>query len=237
MSVSRYVTQYIPIIVRYGGLSRHPLLRKRNKHLCYKIAKRVYFSKEYNFCYFRMPKAASTTILNSLSKSILKKDKSMIELEKKFQKLPNTKDLNNVFKFTFVRNPVTRVLSAYLDKSRDPSFLKSHTFLNVAPGTIQGFEHFLACLEDGKLLSNLHWAPQTEILPFEVEEIDFVGRFEKLEDDLRFCLENIAGGDISIESSRPHQTDADNRIREYISKHSRSTIERLYSKDFEIFYP
>ena len=237
MRVERFLKTYLPIIVRHGGLSKHPLLRRVDRDIVYDVAKRVYFSEQYRFCYFRVPKAGSSTILQSLVAGLTGSRIPMQQIQREFHGIPEPGQLNSTFTFTFVRHPAKRVLSAYLDKSREEKFVQNYPFLGVKAGTAEGFDHFLGCLEDGQLMANLHWAPQTMMLPFSIEQFDSVGRFEQLEADLRHCLEQICGWEVELYSHRPHKTRSKDLANHYIGSRQKALIERLYRADFEQLYP
>lgn len=234
--LSNYALSYAPAAIRYGGLSNHPLLNAVDPSICFKVAKRICYSRKHKFCYFRVPKAASSSILKSLAWSVLKRDMPVSEVQTLLNRIPHPEALRDCFVFTFVRHPVSRVLSAYLDKSRMPALLKKHPMLRYEPGTVAGFRYFLSCLEDGALSDDLHWAPQADILPHKIGSYDFIGRFENLEADLDYCLHRISGESVGIRNARPHKTNANSRLEEYVTVRERRILEKLYEKDFEQFY-
>jgi hypothetical protein len=233
---SNYALSYAPAAIRYGGLSNHPLLCGVDSSISFSVAKRICYSRKHKFCYFRVPKAASSSILKSLAQSTLKRDMPVGEIQTLLNKIPHPDALRDCFVFTFVRHPVSRILSAFLDKSRRPGFPEKHPMLRFEPGTVAGFTHFLSYLEDGALLDDLHWAPQVDILPHKIGSYNFIGRFESFEADLDYCLRRINGECVSIRNSRPHRTDANAKLDEYVTARERRILERLYEKDFEQFY-
>lgn len=105
---------------------------------------------------------------------------------------------NSMFKFTFVRNPWDRLLSAYyflrkggLGNTTDTAF--NEKILSNYPT----FEHFVMHgLTDSHVLSYYHFAPQINFLKGYRGDtpIDFVGRFENIEKDFHTIAENVKSG-------------------------------------------
>lgn len=237
MSNKRFVKSYLPAILRYGSLSRHPLLKRLDGPAASTVAKRILSAPEIGFCYFRMPKAGSSTVLKTVGYNIHKKEVPSRFVQRKYHRLPSLDELRSTFTFTMVRHPETRVLSAFLDKSPSESFQRKHPFLAYDPGTRRGFMYFLDALEDGALNLDAHWCPQATMLPFPPEYVDFVGRFENFESDLQYAMAQIFQHPTAIKSHRPHMTGANDLADHFINKATSSRIRRLYGLDFERFYP
>lgn len=237
MSIRRLITSYLPVILRYGTLQRHPLLRSIKGVQTASIAKRILYSPEHGFCYFRIPKAGSSTVLVTLGNAIYGRDVTPAFVQARHHRIPSPVEASQAFAFTVVRNPKSRVLSTYLDKSRSPSMRKKHDFLAYKPGSREGFQHFLDALEAGELMSNTHWAPQSSILPFSQQQLDYVGRFENFDDDLAHCMSAIFGREIGIRTHRPHKTQSRELMHQFIEPKAQQQIRRLYLQDFERFYP
>lgn len=120
-------------------------------------------------------------------------------------KIKQVKQLLNdktYFKFTFVRNPWTRIASAYLDKFvvmkrlGKPVLSALYGFYgNNMSGeqldksiTFSQFVSYLYQTEDQHL--NVHWKPQH--LFFEgIDNLDFIGRFENLAEDYQYLKRKL----------------------------------------------
>lgn len=231
---------YVKTTLRYGWITRHPAINLKHSNLKYKILKRIAASPKDNFCYFRIPKVANSTIVDSLCCNMeslktkcfdSKKNKSIINY------LPSIDELENNFVFTFVRHPTTRALSAYLDKCRTAQMRQRFRCLSHGtPGSPEGFTAFLKGLRNGELYDNMHWAPQTAILPWDIKKYDFIGKYETLNEDLSFCLNYIFGPHFKIRNTNYHSTSASNKVSLFFSNYEYHLIEDLYSDDLSAFY-
>jgi Sulfotransferase family len=98
------------------------------------------------------------------------------------------------FRFSFVRDPIARLQSAYLDKvanteNKNPwrRRRRVHRALGVEGNArwLPTFEEFIAALEEqDPLLMDPHWRPQHLNLMHPLVEYDFIGRLENFEADL-----------------------------------------------------
>ncbi len=231
---------YASALLKYGSLSRHPLVAGIVPELRNKVLNCIALSRAAGFCYFRIPKAANSTIILSLLNNMPGNrcaETNIRYAKQSLHGIPAMDELNRLFKFTFVRHPASRCLSAFLDKCRAENLRRAYPCLSGEPGTANGFRYFLDGLQDGQLMDNLHWAPQTKILPYDFTRYDFVGKFENLEADLTICLSRLFDGTPQIHSVFERRTDAASRVNDYLGKRERDQIARLYEADFEAFYP
>src|SRR5437762_1100576 len=169
----------------------HPLLWSTEIQLRRSVWNRIFCSPEFAFIYFRIPKSANSTVALTLAQCMgsglspaddmtgaRSKDFGNRFLESKIF-FPH--QLDRYFTFTFVRNPFTRVLSAYLDKvaTRTAKFQKA---LGLNDEEVS-FSRFLERLNDGYLMKNVHWAPQVALLPVEPRRLSFLGHVENIDTD------------------------------------------------------
>jgi hypothetical protein len=181
------------------------------------LDKRLLINHEYSFIYCPIYKVASSSfrimmiLLNQPSNSfdIIKLDKfynyvnanyslaSYTETERK-----NLLNDPNFFKFAFVRNPWSKLASAYLNKFVHPKKSNHHFLLEVInkiyqkkdlePNyqksiTFKEFVEYLALTEDSEI--DNHWKPQHLFL--ENIQFDFIGRFENLVEDFNYIKERL----------------------------------------------
>jgi Sulfotransferase family len=159
-------------------------------------------------------------------------------------------------KFTFVRDPYTRALSGYLNKvekrlamvnapENGDHFLKvtkeidrfRQEKLDMARYPATNFEVFLLfLLQSGSYLRNdEHWQTQTALLGWPHVAFDFIGRFERLEDDARTLL-GLMGCDIPFPTHaevRFPATGATDKLATYLTSDCAGLIEEIYAEDFK----
>lgn len=110
------------------------------------------------------------------------------------------------FRFTFVRNPWARLVSAYLNKFLGPTVfaqriaarLRPRSALATGPEAIVDvtFAEFVQFLTRGNPLRfDVHWRPQHCYL--QDHQFDFIGRFEHLREDFASLQERL-GTDVPL---------------------------------------
>jgi len=88
--------------------------------------------------------------------------------------------------FVTVRNPYSRVLSAFLDKFRYDRYRQKY---GAFPLTPEGFGAFLSWLDQGGLSRDAHWDLQTKLMALPLDRYDAVLRFETLRADTAAFLD------------------------------------------------
>ncbi len=135
------------------------------------------------------------------------------------------------FKFTFVRNPWDRVVSAYTFlkqggmNERDRAWAKSHLV------DYPDFDSFVTgWLSPESARSQLHFRPQLDFLCERSPEllVDFVGYFETLESDFDKIRERLGCGD---ELPKTNQSNRREDYREYYSARTKEIVARVYRDD------
>ena len=226
----------------------------------------VILYKQAHCVYNRIKKAANTSVLMFMAEA-LRANNGEIESAKgkagyKYYKkqclkhgrslkqvwMPSQADgLQHYFWFTVVRNPYTRLLSAFLQKGALSSQVKGK-FHNT-PGfddlTSAGFNEFVSFLEDGGLHVDRHWWPQHELLFFPCDRFDYIAKTETLEYDMRHILNEIGLKNIPTSSfAQPHNaekstewkiTNANDRIKKFYSTELFERVYKLYENDFVLF--
>ena len=214
------------------------------------INTRALVSDRYRYVYFRVPKAANSSVVATLmhmegaASTLSSKE---VEAFKTSGRRLSTLGLeevdkvrNHYFKFAIVRNPYTRVISAYRDKIEKVTAFRPRVsrFLGKGPDEPVGFEEFLDYLEfGGGLRDDAHWALQSELILLPVERLDAIGKVETLDCDLPGILQSIYGTRGGPVRFSPHATNAGSAAVQLGSR-TVDRIYRLYQKDFESFsYP
>ena len=143
------------------------------------------------------------------------------------------------FKFSFVRNPLTRVLSAYLDKiARHPDMTadrKQKLGLHVNEG-IPTFGEFIEMIYGHEFRDmNPHWAPQSFLLGIENVRYDYLGRFEHFEASIEQLLAKVQlrVPEGTFASGRVHATNADELVIKHYSPTILKQVREIYHDDFK----
>jgi chondroitin 4-sulfotransferase 11/chondroitin 4-sulfotransferase 13/dermatan 4-sulfotransferase 1 len=161
---------------------------------------------------------------------------------------------SKILKYTCVRNPYTRILSAYLNKVKpfgyDEVKIKQQPYFHNIFVQIDSFRKaslteyqdvsfscFLRWLElsEDPLTRNEHWVPQTSIIGQGEVVFDFIGRFENLQIDAPILLARM-GCDIEFPSQKAIKlppTRANELLDSYYSKNDYELVNRLYASDFQ----
>ena len=150
-------------------------------------------------------------------------------------------DNDQVYKFTCVRNPYTRVLSAYLDKLVNNTWERNRRLplLGLDPESQPSFLEFLQRIESiPPERQDIHWMPQSLLLGHGAVSFDDVFRFENLEASLDHLKTRLhvprAAWDIDAPGTH-HKTNADGRFAEFYSKEEIALVNKLYAEDFDQF--
>ena len=184
---------------------------KLTHHIKNKIGKwQVIYSEERKFIWFKNAKTAGT----SMYRGVMKKEiydlvgykDNPIEFSKWWDNL-NDEKLEDYFKFTFVRNPYDRLLSAFnhiimeetltslaeiwsLINTNNSKFKADLSFDNI-------FMLFSIFTKRGLKTYNInddsvHWMPQHNFVEMDGYQIvDFVGKYENLETDWKYIANKI----------------------------------------------
>jgi tetratricopeptide (TPR) repeat protein len=203
-------------------------------------------AKQQQYMGMTMPKVASTTLVARLYRQMThKKPPRNRDHRILMQDFEDTQAYdpisNDYFTFTIVRNPYTRILSAYLDKiqkpKRAPKFRPPLRF-GLPDVEKVSFYDFLRRLWEMPVEGlDPHFQPQWLILSLHKSiTYDYVGRFEYLEDDLQALLRHI-GYDkfkgVNQVSRRPHATNAGEKLRQYYGEEEQTLVAEIYEDDFK----
>lgn len=163
---------------------------------------------------------------------------------------------NSIKKYAMVRDPYTRVLSAYLNKidsrlrAEFPSgdkFSKvvkiidafRNKKLDVKRFPSVSFEVFLIWLSQARkeVTADGHWEPQHKLLRIPDIHYDFIGKFENIKHDSDHIL-NLMGCDAKFPTQgqiKFKPTNATNKLAEHYTPGAYELVRKLYAKDFEAF--
>jgi hypothetical protein len=160
------------------------------------------------------------------------------------------KTLENIFAnnkfciFTFVRNPFSRILSAYLDKIDKNKAPKIHIvrklYQSEELNLEVSFKDFVRLLYKEKriLYIDKHWRPQSANLMLPVMKYNYIGRLENFDEDftkVKELISNKSFVDKKIEDYTPHKTSASDKITAYYDLETEEMVAEMYADDFKNF--
>jgi len=129
---------------------------------------------------------------------------------------------DSFFSFAIVRNPWDWQVSLYNYTLKTPKHYQHHFIKGL--GSFDAYIRW-RCTEEIKLQSDFIYSSDGELL------VDFVGRFETLDDDIRTIYNRIG-----IEASLPKLNVSGSRpYRDYYSPHTMALVESTFEKDISLF--
>lgn len=207
---------------------------------------RTILNRQRKYLYFRIPKAANSTVVASLYANDTGRvvdgsdDDALRHAKNRFYAHPSALSRNEVDSldlytaFTIVREPVSRLVSAYRDKilKGKPQAMQVYRYLRRKPPQDISLDEFVDFLEHGGLLGDPHWMPQARFLPGGFRPLDEIGRVETLADDLPRIFSRLYPQGFRLVDCRPHATRAE---KAEIHAALAARIRTLYAEDYKIF--
>lgn len=148
----------------------------------------------------------------------------------------------NAYRFSFVRDPLRRLESAYRDKilrATRPVWreqVRASLGLPANEDMEIGFEQFVAALEQQDSVSEMdpHWRLQHVNLMHPLIEYDKVGRLESFDEDLAVIRQEAGLPDVPVERRNTRSSEETTSVYD-----GRADLERrvrdLYAADFELY--
>ncbi len=150
------------------------------------------------------------------------------------------------FRFTVVRDPLSRTVSAWADKLR-PGANPRHRrdlmlHLGRDPDAEIGLSAFLDILarDEGARDLDRHWRPQHKEISYGLIPYDLIGRVEAMEAARRAIVAALFGPGseaVEVADTRTHlgHRSGSRRFRDGLTAADRRNIERAFARDFEMY--
>lgn len=252
------MTHYIDTSVNGSNVDLDMLLGKYCTHISpeeFDIA--INISKRYGYLFISTPKSGCSSVISTLQKLELQRPYKIwrhpIEIhDKGLSPLCSAHELkdfdrfliNQPFTFTFVRNPYTRILSAYLEKicGGYSSVQRKQILLQLGHDCSDHlyevtFIDFLRLVSKQPVSTmDVHWMPQYYVAGHDRIRFDFIGKLEAMDKDLNFALSQICNDfDQYINYEQRHGQNANSKIQHYYSDEAVSLVKEIYAADFRHF--
>lgn len=160
--------------------------------------------------------------------------------EKEFFEIINRDDF---FKFTFVRNPYSRLLSCYLDRivpMRATPYKELVRKMGKDEGYMVSFQDFIQTIcSQSNYEQNNHWRLQYADAMCDVINYDFIGKQESFSSDMSLVWQKIypkvSLPDFSSQNSSPSKTGSSDKIAQYWNESLIQRVNDRYMLDFKTF--
>jgi hypothetical protein len=211
----------------------------------------VNFSLRYGYIYVETPKVGCSTIKRILQTAEVNNDESRLPQDVHDRMNSPIPTMNRApgqfrellynqetFRFCFVRNPFSRVLSCYLDKFVKDEAEKGRLIsqLDVPKHKDLSFTDFLnAIRRQPDREKNIHWVPQSFLLNPHSLKYDFIGRFETMSADINYVIEALKLPVRSWQKNAPHATAAGSKLNRYYGRDEIRLVQEIYVEDFKSF--
>lgn len=195
--------------------------------------------------YIQNPKSASTTIkmalrtFEALKNNFQLPQDVYVSDELSNSRLISGNEIYEKYFFSAVRNPFSRILSAYIDKRREKDGIFEAQFGNWRP---DNFEQFLRALKSMSPLEfNPHFSPQYLNLGYPNNKYNFIFY---VEDIIHFFslieLLGCSAEDLSIVKQQAkfknsHQTNSNSLANEFFDNTNLELVREIFQKDFDYF--
>lgn len=218
---------------------------------------------QHRLIYICVPKSASTTIKSALSALERGVPISQDKLHRRrcsglkspthvglstFHRLANSAA---TLRFSFVRNPYSRLVSAWADKFQGKPLIAGNSFIEqyrahrAAIGyalpdgpdetlSFPQFVEFAAATADRRV--NAHWQLQSDLIAMPGIKLDLIGKVETFRDDFNRVLDHAGAGDRFRQAiGVPLNTSRHRQWQDYYTDALAARVHHAYERDFDRF--
>ncbi len=158
-----------------------------------------------------------------------------------YKRIYGPKEYRRRFSFAIVRDPYTRLVSAYTYLSRGGKTEYDRKFQEQHLEGIESFEQFvLEWLTPETILLGQHFRPQTSFVCDRGKvAVDFLGRFENLQEDFAHIARTLGVNDETsgepIQLPHVNKTGRKRSAESFLTPEVCAKMAELYASDFEAF--
>jgi hypothetical protein len=186
---------------------------------------------EHRCIFVHIPKCAGISVFKSLFGNLSCGHKSLA----RYRIMYGPKEFQDYFKFTFVRNPWDRLVSAFffLKKGGINDSNKKWGEENLA--RYPDFEAFVRQWVTRKnIRSHHHFRPQSDFICLEKGRagVDFIGYYENLATDFSLICRKLKLNSTLLEANRNSARKQD--YREYYTAETRRIVGEIYAEDIQL---
>lgn len=221
------------ILSRETHLTKATHRYQRFSHWLLKHFKKLPSDKQYNISishekkliWYRVAKVGTRTIFNALDQGGV-----VLDAEHSMWCHYPANDYDGYFRFAFVRNPWDRLVSCWLNKVVNSNY---HQFSAAQLTYMQDFKNYVDYVAkiDVTTYKDPHIRLQATLI--DMNHVDFVGRFERFEVDLKKIFSILEMGGIKI--YKKNVTKNRKPYPEYYDEASQQKVAEIYRKDIQIF--
>jgi hypothetical protein len=209
------------------------------------IRQSFHYIADLDLVYFNNAKCACSTVKSALLKYLMKAkglavDRPLTVTEVHGANPLWSDDLSLISKhktrsFTIVRNPYTRVLSAYLDKIARPGILRNQFFMQhkINIKSELSFKDFLMLINQSRQerILDQHYRTQCENIFYDIDigHIIYLENFGETYSDLNAYLEL----DLEYGARQGHETKSATKLTHYIDSECADLVREIYAIDFD----
>ena len=182
-------------------------------------------SDSHKFVWFRVAKNGSRTIFDVIERTAIR-----LIAESPYQCHYPASDYDGYLKFAFVRNPWDRLVSCWLNKVIKKNF---YELPEEEWNKMKDFQNFIRYVEgiDVMTCKDAHLRMQCTLI--DLNHVNFIGRFEKFESDLREILDILGIGEMDI--SNKNASKNRKHYHEYYNDETRDLVAQIYKLDIQLF--
>jgi hypothetical protein len=142
--------------------------------------------------------------------------------------LDKNPDAKDYYKFAFVRNPYDRLYSTYINLKYDGHPWATHLKQK------ETFKEFIMDFQGSKYSEYIHLQPQVDYITCEGKvNLDFLGRFENLDEDFKKVEKHLGMTHKDLEKIRRSSIMPWNP--KYYDEEMKKIVRKIYKEDFERF--